>query len=185
MVVIRLARGGAKKRPFYNMVVTDSRNRRDGRFVERVGFYNPVASGNAEGLVIKMDRLTPSMDATPCADARGSANARPPLAPKQGHPLHSCASRTVIDTSLNHQPMADKPLVSSKAAASCPHEEIIELYHQILPTGRRVVVTVGGDAGDGSGARRWGLNTNHGWTLALTDADVAPGDVEGCVGAIG
>lgn len=58
MVVIRLARGGAKKRPFYNMVVTDSRNRRDGRFVERVGFYNPVASGNAEGLVVKMDRLT-------------------------------------------------------------------------------------------------------------------------------
>ena len=41
------------------------------------------------------------------------------------------------------------------------------------------------DAGDGSGARRWGLNTHHGWTLALTDADVAPGDVEGCVGAIG
>ncbi|MDE2586478.1 MAG: 30S ribosomal protein S16, partial [Betaproteobacteria bacterium] len=54
----RLARGGAKKRPFYNMVVTDSRNRRDGRFVERVGFYNPVASGNADNLVVKMDRLT-------------------------------------------------------------------------------------------------------------------------------
>ena len=44
MVVIRLARGGAKKRPFYNIVVADSRNRRDGRFIERVGFYNPVAS---------------------------------------------------------------------------------------------------------------------------------------------
>ena len=58
MVVIRLARGGSKKRPFYNLVATDSRNRRDGRFIERVGFYNPVASGNAEGLVIKMDRLT-------------------------------------------------------------------------------------------------------------------------------
>ena len=57
MVVIRLARGGAKKRPFYNMVVTDSRNRRDGRFVERIGFYNPVASGNAEGLRITGDRL--------------------------------------------------------------------------------------------------------------------------------
>ena len=57
MVVIRLARGGAKKRPFYNMVVTDSRNRRDGRFVERVGFYNPVASGNAESLRISVDRL--------------------------------------------------------------------------------------------------------------------------------
>ena len=57
MVVIRLARGGAKKRPFYNMVVTDSRNRRDGRFVERIGFYNPVASGNAESLRVSVDRL--------------------------------------------------------------------------------------------------------------------------------
>ena len=54
-----------------------------------------------------------------------------------------------------------------------------------LPTGRRVVVTAGGDAGDGGGARRWGLNTHHGWTLALTDADLAPGEAEGCVGAIG
>ena len=42
MVVIRLARGGSKKRPFYNIVATDRRNRRDGRFIERVGFYNPV-----------------------------------------------------------------------------------------------------------------------------------------------
>ena len=55
MVVIRLARSGAKKRPFYNMVVTDSRNRRDGRFVERIGFYNPVASGNAEALRVAVD----------------------------------------------------------------------------------------------------------------------------------
>lgn len=58
MVVIRLARGGAKKRPFYNMVVTDSRNRRDGRFVERIGFYNPVASESEEGLRVSMDRLS-------------------------------------------------------------------------------------------------------------------------------
>ena len=57
MVVIRLARGGAKKRPFYNMVVTDSRNRRDGRFVERIGFYNPVASGQAEALRVAFDRV--------------------------------------------------------------------------------------------------------------------------------
>lgn len=57
MVVIRLARSGAKKRPFFNMVVTDSRNRRDGRFVERVGYYNPVASGNEKGLVIDAERL--------------------------------------------------------------------------------------------------------------------------------
>lgn len=57
MVVIRLARGGAKKRPFYNIVVTDSRNRRDGRFIERVGFYNPVASGATQSLSINTARL--------------------------------------------------------------------------------------------------------------------------------
>ena len=57
MVVIRLARGGAKKRPFYNVVVTDSRSRRDGRFIERVGFYNPVAAGHEEGLRISHDRV--------------------------------------------------------------------------------------------------------------------------------
>ena len=48
MVVIRLSRGGAKNRPFYNVVVADSRCRRDGRFIERVGFYNPVAAEGAE-----------------------------------------------------------------------------------------------------------------------------------------
>ncbi|WP_293781028.1 30S ribosomal protein S16 [uncultured Oxalicibacterium sp.] len=58
MVVIRLARGGAKKRPFYNIVVADSRNRRDGRFVERIGFYNPVASGKEETVRVAEDRLT-------------------------------------------------------------------------------------------------------------------------------
>ncbi len=58
MVVIRLARGGAKKRPFYNIVAADSRNRRDGRFIERVGFYNPVASGNEKGLVVNAERLS-------------------------------------------------------------------------------------------------------------------------------
>ncbi len=57
MVVIRLARGGAKKRPFYNIVATDSRNRRDGRFIERIGFYNPVATGNAETMRVAADRL--------------------------------------------------------------------------------------------------------------------------------
>jgi small subunit ribosomal protein S16 len=57
MVVIRLARGGAKGRPFYNIVVTDSRERRDGRFLERVGFYNPVASGGEERLRVATDRV--------------------------------------------------------------------------------------------------------------------------------
>ena len=57
MVVIRLARGGAKKRPFYNIIATDSRNRRDGRFIERVGFYNPFAAGDERALSVNEDRL--------------------------------------------------------------------------------------------------------------------------------
>jgi small subunit ribosomal protein S16 len=57
MVVIRLARGGAKKRPFYNIVVADSRHRRDGRFIERVGFYNPIAGAGEEGLRLSLDRI--------------------------------------------------------------------------------------------------------------------------------
>ena len=58
MVVIRLSRGGAKARPFYNIVVADKRDRRDGRFIERIGFYNPLAKGGEEPLRIALDRLT-------------------------------------------------------------------------------------------------------------------------------
>jgi len=58
MVVIRLARGGAKGRPFFNIVVADKRNRRDGRFIERLGFYNPIAKDNEETVRIAQDRLT-------------------------------------------------------------------------------------------------------------------------------
>lgn len=57
MVVIRLNRGGAKKRPFYNMVVADSRDPRDGRFIERVGFYDPKAPAGREGLRVANDRV--------------------------------------------------------------------------------------------------------------------------------
>ncbi len=57
MVTIRLARGGAKKRPFYQVVVTNSRNARDGRFIERIGFFNPIAAGAAERLRIDTQRL--------------------------------------------------------------------------------------------------------------------------------
>lgn len=58
MVVIRLARGGAKKRPFFNVVVADSRNRRDGRFIERVGFFNPVAREGQEALRLDNERIS-------------------------------------------------------------------------------------------------------------------------------
>ena len=57
MVTIRLARSGAKKRPFYHIVVTDSRSRRDGRYIERVGFFNPVAQGNEVRLNIDTGRV--------------------------------------------------------------------------------------------------------------------------------
>ncbi len=57
MVTIRLTRGGAKKRPFYHIVVTDSRNKRDGRYIERVGFFNPIASGNDPRLSIQRERV--------------------------------------------------------------------------------------------------------------------------------
>jgi small subunit ribosomal protein S16 len=58
MVIIRLSRGGSKKTPFYNVVVADSRNRRDGRFIERIGFYNPMAKIGTEALRIDNERVT-------------------------------------------------------------------------------------------------------------------------------
>ena len=57
MVTIRLSRGGAKNRPFYHVVVTDSRNSRDGRYIERLGFFNPLARGNEERLKLDTDRV--------------------------------------------------------------------------------------------------------------------------------
>jgi small subunit ribosomal protein S16 len=57
MVTIRLSRGGAKKRPFYHIVVTDSRKRRDGNYIERVGFFNPVAKGQEIRLNLDRERI--------------------------------------------------------------------------------------------------------------------------------
>jgi small subunit ribosomal protein S16 len=57
MVKIRLTRGGAKKRPFYHIVVTDQRNKRDGRAIERLGFYNPIAAGAEPKLQLDTDRV--------------------------------------------------------------------------------------------------------------------------------
>ncbi len=57
MVTIRLARGGSKNRPFYHVVVTDSRNSRDGRYIERIGFFNPFARDNEESLRLDAERV--------------------------------------------------------------------------------------------------------------------------------
>ena len=58
MVVIRLSRAGAKKRPFYHIVVTDSRKRRDGNYIESIGYFNPVARGQEVRLHLELDKLT-------------------------------------------------------------------------------------------------------------------------------
>jgi small subunit ribosomal protein S16 len=58
MVIIRLSRGGSKNRPFFNVVVADSRNRRDGRFLERIGFYNPLVAEGGEALRLQLDRVS-------------------------------------------------------------------------------------------------------------------------------
>ena len=99
MVVIRLARGGAKKRPFYNVVVTDSRSRRDGRFIERVGFYNPVAAAHEEGLRIAHDRIAywrehgaKLSDTVSMLVTRASKGAAPAAAPAAAEPAASPAT---------------------------------------------------------------------------------------------
>ena len=58
MVIIRLSRGGSKNRPYFNVVVADSKMRRDGRFIERVGFYNPMAREGSEALKLNLERIT-------------------------------------------------------------------------------------------------------------------------------
>jgi len=57
MVVIRLSRGGAKKRPFYHIVVADKRRSRDGRFIERLGYYNPIPAGKDVALELNIERV--------------------------------------------------------------------------------------------------------------------------------
>jgi len=57
MVTIRLSRKGANKSPFYHIVVADSRSARDGRYIERIGFFNPIARGKEEGLKLDLDRV--------------------------------------------------------------------------------------------------------------------------------
>ncbi len=57
MVTIRLSRGGAKKKPFYHITVADSRRARDSRFIERIGFFNPLAKGQEERLRLDLERM--------------------------------------------------------------------------------------------------------------------------------
>lgn len=62
MVVIRLSRSGAKKRPFYHIVVANKQSSRDGRFIERIGYFNPIAAGKEIRLTLDMARLSHWID---------------------------------------------------------------------------------------------------------------------------
>ncbi len=73
MVTIRLNRGGSKKRPFYQIVVTDSRNKRDGRHIERLGFYNPLSSGQEQGLSLDSARVQYWLDQGALPTARAAS----------------------------------------------------------------------------------------------------------------
>ena len=103
MVIIRLARGGAKKTPFYSVVVADSRNRRDGRFIERVGFYNPSAKEGQEGLRLDTARISHCQS--------------------NGAQLSDCVARLVKDNAKGPEFMAAKKakdaakVANAKAAA--------------------------------------------------------------------
>lgn len=116
MVIIRLARGGAKKTPFYSVVVADSRNRRDGRFIERVGFYNPLAKEGVEGLRLNSERIEywrgKGAQLSDCV-ARlvkqftgKSATAQAPAAEKKP-----------AKATPEAKPSAEKPVAKTKAAA--------------------------------------------------------------------
>lgn len=70
MVIVRLARGGSKKRPFYSINVCDSRCRRDGRFIERIGYYNPMAAGQAVRLNVNQERLATGRARAPSSPKR-------------------------------------------------------------------------------------------------------------------
>lgn len=88
MVVIRLARGGSKARPFYHIVVADKRCRRDGRFIERIGFYNPIARGQDVPLNIAQDRLAYwlSVGAQPSDTVARLIKQAPKVAPAAAEP---------------------------------------------------------------------------------------------------
>ena len=98
MVIIRLARGGAKKNPFYSVVVADSRNRRDGRFIERVGFYNPSAKVGQEGL---------RLDAAPISHWQNN-----------GAQLSDCVARLVKDHAKGPEFAAAKQAKDAAKVAS-------------------------------------------------------------------
>ena len=173
MVVIRLSRGGAKKRPFFNIVVADSRERRDGRFIERVGFYNPMAAGAEQPLRVALDRVDALGRRGRAALADRGAPGRPgqegrlkpavnaSAAPRRGartcrrraacRPTRSRSGRVLgawgVKGGIRVKPFAADPqaLFSSKRWYLQPPETV-------LPPGSRAAPALAGAAARGAGA---------------------------------
>lgn len=149
MVIIRLARGGAKKTPFYSVVVADSRNRRDGRFIERVGFYNPLAKEGVEGLRLNSDRieywLSKGAQLSDCV-ARlvkqftgKSATAQAPATEKKPAKAKVAAEA---------KPAAEKPAAKAKTAAK-KADETEKAPSEAKPKAKKAEAAEEKTAGDG------------------------------------
>jgi small subunit ribosomal protein S16 len=115
MVVLRLSRGGAKNRPFYSIVAADKRARRDGNFIERVGFFNPVASGGEVSLRIAMDRLTYWT-----SNGAQMSPAVAKLVDRFARQVASQPAATVVAPAA--APAAPAPVASAPAVAAAPAE---------------------------------------------------------------
>jgi len=139
MVTIRLARTGAKKRPFYHLTVAEASAKRDGRFIERVGFFNPIATGNADRLKVDLDRIDywMSVGARPSdrvldlvREARkvgtdGVVGARPP-APKKAKPGPAhVVEEAVVEEAVAEaaEPAAEAAEPAAEAAEPAAAEE--------------------------------------------------------------
>lgn len=124
MVIIRLARGGAKKSPFYSVVVADSRNRRDGRFIERVGFYNPLAKEGQEGLRLDSARITHwqsnGAQLSDCVARLVKLHAKGPEA------LQAIKAKDAAKKAAAEQAAKDKAAAEAKAAADAKAAEEAE-----------------------------------------------------------
>ncbi|WP_194271097.1 helix-turn-helix domain-containing protein [Zoogloea sp. 1C4] len=109
--------------------------------LEEAGFLRVIGGQTGGGMSrryqIALDRLTPPADGRAPAGGRAPADVPNPSRPREGTPP-THGRRTVSEPSKNRQLIADEPPVSSKAADHCPHQQIIDLYHQTLPTGRQV-----------------------------------------------
>lgn len=113
MVTIRLARGGSKKQPFYHVVVTDSRNARDGRFIERLGFFNPVARGAAEKLRLDVD----AVEAWVAKGAQLSDRVKSLVKQARKQPAEQPAEEApVVEATAPEAPAAEAPATEEAAA---------------------------------------------------------------------